>query len=474
NNRGHCHCDPGFAPPDCSFPGLGGSYDSGHMHDVSDKSYLITLGWVLVVLLVASLFIVCCCWGYIRCWWDRRGRARLSPLLPCCVSCLDSCFCPIMSKTTRWIITVGSVRKKNSSIQKYRSEDLQEGEDKDMICSVDVDVKGSNVTKSWGVADEKLVTDLVTITPKNSPDLRRKIQMSSQSPVLHRKSLDDLDRPKYQQSISLDSGCVSDSEEGIASKRSSIHMSMTSLISAFMKFSTKTSRAAPEVENRRSRAFGSQKSMPLRRFVVDPLASNRNSRQGSPPPDHIRPDFRRSVSIDVSYGRGRLAGAPPPPPVKLKPHKSDENLISDSKVANSPFIQPEKKEKCSNNLNGKQSIRNGIHDDSASKGKTVSQPPKRPKVPFRKSSPPDKTSPPLPTLKESQASSKTDVAPTHTKFPTRGNPADSISKQSFRPAPKTPSKAGRPELAPSKSTTNHGNTSQKKNVMELARKFDAP
>nr|XP_045626377.1 disintegrin and metalloproteinase domain-containing protein 9-like isoform X2 [Procambarus clarkii] len=455
NSAGHCHCQPGFAPPDCSRAGLGGSLESGHMQDVSDNSAAITVAWVVVVLLALLFFVLCCCWGNVRRWWERRGRARLSPLLPCCASCLDACCCPLMHKTTRWIITVGSPGNKNSFVQRIRTEDIKEGEDQNMVCSVDVDIKGSATTKSWGVADEKLVTDVVTITPRNSPDLRRKVQLPSHSPVLHRKSMDVLDRPKYQQSISVDSGCVSDSDEGVASHHS-IHMSMTSLISVFKNFGTKPSK--PENDNRKSRAFGSQKSMPLSRLVVDPLVGNRRSRQGTPPPESLRPGFQRSVSTDVTVAsRGRLAGAPLPPPAKLKPHKSDENLISDSKVKNSPFIQFKKK--ADPNKDEKVNVEAAMNGGTITNGNTTltSQPPKRPIMPFRKSlssgkvSPP-RDPPPLPILKEVPlaGSSKTDVTPTHTKG-TKSNVAISKTKPSAV----------------------NGNASQRKNVMDIARKFEA-
>ncbi|KAJ8868310.1 hypothetical protein PR048_029826 [Dryococelus australis] len=33
NSLGHCHCNTGFAPPLCDYPGVGGSEDSGPASD---------------------------------------------------------------------------------------------------------------------------------------------------------------------------------------------------------------------------------------------------------------------------------------------------------------------------------------------------------------------------------------------------------------------------------------------------------
>ncbi|CAB3227732.1 unnamed protein product [Arctia plantaginis] len=42
NSLGHCHCEPGFAPPLCAEPGAGGSYDSGPASDESSDSCQIS------------------------------------------------------------------------------------------------------------------------------------------------------------------------------------------------------------------------------------------------------------------------------------------------------------------------------------------------------------------------------------------------------------------------------------------------
>lgn len=43
NNKGHCHCKDGFAPPYCDNPGPGGSMDSGPASDPNGKVFCFPL-----------------------------------------------------------------------------------------------------------------------------------------------------------------------------------------------------------------------------------------------------------------------------------------------------------------------------------------------------------------------------------------------------------------------------------------------
>ncbi|XP_058798001.1 uncharacterized protein LOC131668128 [Phymastichus coffea] len=59
NSLGHCHCNRGFQPPDCTQPGVGGSLDSGPADDPNARSeyvmslYIIFLGIVPTIALVS-------------------------------------------------------------------------------------------------------------------------------------------------------------------------------------------------------------------------------------------------------------------------------------------------------------------------------------------------------------------------------------------------------------------------------------
>lgn len=42
NSKGHCHCKDDFAPPNCDYPGVGGSVDSGPASDPNGMCILFS------------------------------------------------------------------------------------------------------------------------------------------------------------------------------------------------------------------------------------------------------------------------------------------------------------------------------------------------------------------------------------------------------------------------------------------------
>ncbi|KAG0709487.1 Disintegrin and metalloproteinase domain-containing protein 25 [Chionoecetes opilio] len=128
NSLDHCHCYAGYAPPNCSLPGLGGSVDRNVMSDVSG---------------------------------EKRTRQPIGEH-PLVAAALDACCCPIMTKTARWMLTWILAEKKLMN----RNIEVNEGENEDMLCSVDLEIKAPGETSSWGVAGREVVTELVTITPQ--------------------------------------------------------------------------------------------------------------------------------------------------------------------------------------------------------------------------------------------------------------------------------------------------------------------
>ncbi|XP_018901177.2 uncharacterized protein Meltrin [Bemisia tabaci] len=92
NNKGHCHCNDGFAPPFCDYPGLGGSVDSGPASDPNAWHALRTFIYFVFFLLLPLASVVMLFMYYVRnrqCWAKKphivssansvEKKPRLSP-----------------------------------------------------------------------------------------------------------------------------------------------------------------------------------------------------------------------------------------------------------------------------------------------------------------------------------------------------------------------------------------------------------
>ncbi|KOC59227.1 Disintegrin and metalloproteinase domain-containing protein 12 [Habropoda laboriosa] len=107
NSLGHCHCNHGFRPPDCTQPGVGGSEDSGPAEDPNARNdfimalYIVFLGIVPMVAL--SLFGV---------WYVRNpGQYWKKGMISTYVSSLDR----VTEKRTPHAFTSRGARRGNSS-----------------------------------------------------------------------------------------------------------------------------------------------------------------------------------------------------------------------------------------------------------------------------------------------------------------------------------------------------------------------
>ncbi|XP_074396838.1 disintegrin and metalloproteinase domain-containing protein 33 isoform X3 [Zonotrichia albicollis] len=70
NSNKNCHCEPGWAPPFCEKPGLGGSVDSGPVQNHAHESILIALVVISLFLLPALTLSIC--------YWYRQKNSLLA------------------------------------------------------------------------------------------------------------------------------------------------------------------------------------------------------------------------------------------------------------------------------------------------------------------------------------------------------------------------------------------------------------
>lgn len=149
------------------------------------------------ILLVLLLFSMCCMWDHLRWWWDKKGRSCMSPNFPCCVSCLDTCCCPFMTRIFRccWYPLMFKIIKWIENI--FPSCKLKKSSPKEVVSSS----KGANEIIFKTKADEQTVVEIPTSAPHIS-------NASSYSSHLLHNNVDN-DHSAHQNSVKVTSKCAS-------------------------------------------------------------------------------------------------------------------------------------------------------------------------------------------------------------------------------------------------------------------------
>ncbi|KAL7633269.1 UNVERIFIED_CONTAM: hypothetical protein RMT77_016374 [Armadillidium vulgare] len=286
NSKGNCHCDVPYSPPNCLYPGYGGSIDSGLSTNLKDYTDFKKQIYLLFLGIIPVFALTLCLWTNAKFIYTQKYKEKDYPYLS---RCLNGCCCPCMSFLSRWLCNFES--RSWSKIKEPNDNDLNCDIDaRKTICQVDMDIEPPEAeVRSWGVASDALMTDVIIVTPKVSPSFSRKVRLPSSSPILRTKSYDNLSsdevhNPKLTKSTSKDSGhgFLGDKkgqQQQQTNRNSSFKSSISNLISMFQRYERQQSQISKS--NTTSGTNPVSPEVPLmepdlRKIVVDPFSSLRN------------------------------------------------------------------------------------------------------------------------------------------------------------------------------------------------------
>ncbi|KAF7277249.1 hypothetical protein GWI33_009006 [Rhynchophorus ferrugineus] len=91
NNKGHCHCKDGFAPPFCENPGPGGSEDSGPASDPNANQKVVIALYIIFLGIIPAIGILAMFYFYTK--HNKKFNWKKSPPTTYVIKCFQHVFC---------------------------------------------------------------------------------------------------------------------------------------------------------------------------------------------------------------------------------------------------------------------------------------------------------------------------------------------------------------------------------------------
>ncbi|KAK6622490.1 hypothetical protein RUM44_002302 [Polyplax serrata] len=117
NSKGHCHCDRGFAPPLCDYPGAGGSTDSGPASD-PNLGRRVTIALYIIFLVIILLSILAFLFIYytrhnVKIWWKKSPTRHTNTPWECKLQSQTRGNSVLLPNDSVGIVDVGIIRDRS-------------------------------------------------------------------------------------------------------------------------------------------------------------------------------------------------------------------------------------------------------------------------------------------------------------------------------------------------------------------------